>query len=82
MVGVDIGTSRVKIVDLTSYNDDVEITRDAIELAPPGAIRDGQIVALTVADVISRGLAEGRIKPGAAIAGQESSSDTRSFRYA
>lgn len=74
MVGVDIGTSRVKIVELTSYNDDVELTRAAIELAPPGAIRDGQIVAPDlVADVISRGLAEGRIKPGevaAAIAGQ------------
>ncbi len=43
MVGVDIGTSRVKIVELTSYNDDVELTRAAIGLAPPGgAIRDGQ----------------------------------------
>lgn len=74
MVGVDIGTSRVKIVELTRRGDDVELTRAAIELAPPGAIRDGQIVAPDlVAEVIRQGLAEGRIKPGevvAAIAGQ------------
>lgn len=74
MVGVDIGTSRVKLVELTRRGDDVELTRAAIELAPPGAIRDGQIVAPDlVAEVIRRGLARGRIKPGevvAAIAGQ------------
>jgi type IV pilus assembly protein PilM len=74
MVGVDIGTSRVKIVELTGRGDDVELTRAAIELTPPGAIRDGQIVAPDmVAEVIRRGLAKGRIKPGeviAAIAGQ------------
>lgn len=74
MVGVDIGTSRVKIVELTSRGDDVELSRAAVELAPPDAIRDGKIVSPElVAEVIQRGLARGRMKPGevvAAIAGQ------------
>jgi len=74
MVGVDIGTSRVKVVELVGRGDSVELTRAAIELAPPGAIRDGQIVSPElVAEVIQRGFAKGRIKPGevvAAIAGR------------
>lgn len=74
MVGVDIGTSRVKVVELSDRGDGVELTRAAIELAPPGAIRDGQIVSPElVAEVIQRSFAKGRIKPGevvAAIAGR------------
>ena len=34
MVGLDIGTSRVKLVELTAKGESVELTRAAVELTP------------------------------------------------
>ena len=74
MVGLDIGTSRVKLVELTARGASVELTRAAVELTPVDAIRDGKVVQPEqVAAVIKKGLALGHFRPGevvAAIAGQ------------
>ena len=74
MVGLDIGTSRVKLVELTAKGASVELTRAAVELTPVDVIRDGKVVQPEqVAAVIKKALAAGRFRPGevvAAIAGQ------------
>jgi len=74
MVGLDIGTSRVKLVELTAKGASVELTRAAVELTPVDVIRDGKVVQPEqVAVVIKKALAAGHFRPGevvAAIAGQ------------
>jgi type IV pilus assembly protein PilM len=74
MVGLDIGTSRVKLVELTAKGASIELTRAAVELTPVDVIRDGKVVQPEqVAAVIKKALAAGHIRPGevvAAIAGQ------------
>ena len=74
MVGLDIGTSRVKLVELTAKGASIELTRAAVELTPVDVIRDGKVVRPEqVAAVIKKALAAGHFRPGevvAAIAGQ------------
>ncbi len=74
MVGLDIGTSRVKLVELTARGASVELTRAAVELTPVDVIRDGKVIQPEqVAVVIKKALAGGHFRPGevvAAIAGQ------------
>jgi type IV pilus assembly protein PilM len=74
MVGVDIGTSRIKLVELAKRGESVELVRMAVELTPPDTIRDGVVVdPELVAEVLANGLKSGHIKGRqvvAAIAGQ------------
>ena len=74
MVGLDIGTSRVKLVELVARGASVELARAAVELTPVDVIRDGKVVQPEqVAAVIKKALAAGHFRPGevvAAIAGQ------------
>lgn len=74
MVGLDVGTSRVKLVELTARGASVELTRAAVELTPVDVIRDGKVIQPDqVAAVIKKALAAGHFRPGevvAAIAGQ------------
>jgi len=74
MVGLDIGTSRVKLVELVARGASVELARAAVELTPVDVIRDGRVVQPEqVAAVIKKALAAGHFRPGevvAAIAGQ------------
>lgn len=74
MVGLDIGTSRVKLVELTARGASVELTRAAVELTPVDVIRDGKVIqSEQVAAVIKKALAAGHFRAGevvAAIAGQ------------
>ena len=74
LVGLDIGTSRVKMVELAAKRGSVELVRAAVELTPVDAIRDGKVVRPDlVAGTIRKAMAAGRFRPGevvAAIAGQ------------
>ncbi len=69
MVGLDIGTSRVKLVELTAKGASIELTRAAVELTPVDVIRDGKVVQPEqVAAVIKKALAAGHFRPGEVVA--------------
>ncbi|MEA4882889.1 MAG: type IV pilus assembly protein PilM [Clostridia bacterium] len=74
MVGLDIGTSRIKLVELISKAGTVQLARAAVQLTPANAVKDGMITQPElVAEAIKAGLAAGRFKSEqvvAAIAGQ------------
>lgn len=73
-VGLDIGTSRIKMVELAAYPESVELVRAAVEPTPPGSMSEGRIVNPgAVADAVKRAMAAGRFRAGdvyAAVAGQ------------
>ena len=70
MVGLDIGSSSVKAVELTRVKKSYQITGFACEPLGPDAIVDGTIVdAWGVAETIKRTLASGKFKPKGIITG-------------
>ncbi|MGB4337515.1 MAG: type IV pilus assembly protein PilM [Bacillota bacterium] len=73
-VGLDIGTSRIKMVELAARPDGVELVRAAMESIPAGAIVEGKILdPVSMADAIRRAMAAGKFRSRevvAAVAGQ------------
>ncbi|MGQ9779588.1 MAG: type IV pilus assembly protein PilM [Bacillota bacterium] len=73
-VGLDIGTSAIKVVELTRKGDKCLLTRVGVTSLPMGAIEGGMVRDIaTVAQILARLLKETRIKTKrvmAAVAGQ------------
>jgi type IV pilus assembly protein PilM len=73
-VGLDIGTSRIKMVELAVHPESVELVRAAVEPTPPESLVEGRIVnPAAVAGAIKRAIAAGKFRAGdvfAAVAGQ------------
>jgi type IV pilus assembly protein PilM len=70
MVGVDIGSSSVKAVELTGKNNDFQLVSLGYEALPPDSIVDGQIMELnSVSNAIGSIFAEHKIKTAKVAAG-------------
>jgi type IV pilus assembly protein PilM len=70
LVGLDIGSSAVKAVELTKSKRGYQVTRVAYENLGPDSVVDGAIVdSATVAETIKRTLATGKFKPKGIAAG-------------
>src|SRR5262245_56432563 len=70
LVGLDIGSSAVKAVEITKSKKGYKLTRLAYETLGPDAVVDGAIMdSFTVAQTIKRVLAAGKFKPQGIAAG-------------
>jgi len=70
LVGLDIGSSSVKAVELTKSKKGYQITGIACEILGPDAVVDGAIMdSPAVADAIKRALASGKFSPKGVAAG-------------
>jgi type IV pilus assembly protein PilM len=70
LVGLDIGSSAVKAVELTKGKKGYQVTRLAVENLAPDAVVDGAIVdSVAVAQTIKQTLSSGKFKPKGVAAG-------------
>ena len=70
LVGLDIGSSGVKAVELSKSKKGYQVTAFAYEALGPDAVVDGAIMdAATVSDAVKRVLAKGKFKPKGIAAG-------------
>lgn len=62
LVGIDIGSSAIKAVQVESYRAGFRVTRAAIQRTPPGTVRDGMVLSPeAVAMAINQALEAGGI---------------------
>jgi type IV pilus assembly protein PilM len=62
LIGVDISSSAVKILELSKHGERITVEAYAVEPLPPGAVNDKQVADVpAVADAISRAVARARV---------------------